>query len=383
MVLSSVNGENGRNEADLDTILEKIQPPSELLAALKPSPSRTISDFLQIRQPPRPGSRKYFLDPSLWFSAETPNCTFESIDSLILPSERLCEILDSYLPDAVRNGMQSVQHPVKKQVFLPFWTVRAWKWGNVLVKKQSAWRAHLEWVRETAAEEGWPAEMRERVIADVKSIPWHMGYNSLQNGMVSTTTLAGLLSDEWVNDEQIDCIGDVIRADMQTFGVNASTQLAPSCLGKNLEIPGMGSTERFFGRRLQTGEVKNLVLKYNVKNLHWISIEIDVAERILNFGDSKPGVTERVLPILPSIRSLITKWLDHYLPNISWTVNLKGIKVPLQLDAKSCGIAAPNGIHHRLIPIVPLWDPKKPGKMRAYFFCRCVALGKGVCVSAF
>ncbi|KIM76574.1 hypothetical protein PILCRDRAFT_12630 [Piloderma croceum F 1598] len=263
MVLSSVKGDNGRNEADLDTILEKIQPPLELLAALKPSPSRTVSDFLQIRQPPRPGSRKYFLDPSF----------------LILPSERLCEILDSYLPDAVCNGMQSVQHPVKKQVFLPFWTVQARKWGNVLVKKQSAWRAHLEWVRETAAEEGWPAEMRERVIADVKSIPWHMGYNSLQNGMVSTTTLAGLLSDEWVNDEQIDCIGDVIRADMQTFGVDASTQLAPSCLGKNLEIPGMGSTERFFGRRLQTGEVKNLVLrKYNVKNLHWISIEIDVAK---------------------------------------------------------------------------------------------------------
>jgi hypothetical protein len=54
MVLS--NGDNSGNEADLDTILEQMQPPSELLAALKP-PSRTVSDFLQARQPPRPGPK--------------------------------------------------------------------------------------------------------------------------------------------------------------------------------------------------------------------------------------------------------------------------------------------------------------------------------------
>jgi hypothetical protein len=68
--------------------------------------------------------------------------------------------------------------------------------------------------------------MREKVIAMVMDTPWHMGYNALQSGVVSTIILVGLLSDEWVNDYQINCMADAIHADMQTFGVDASTQLA-------------------------------------------------------------------------------------------------------------------------------------------------------------
>ena len=293
--MAPLASEGSRQESDLDTILENFQPPSELLAALKPTPSCSVSDFLQVASPPRPGSRKYFLDPLLWFTTETPNKTFESVDSLILPSEKLCETLDSHLQEAVRSGMQSVQHPVKADVFLPIWTVRAWKWGNVLVKKQSTWRARLNWVRETAAEEGWSAEMRESVIAEVMSTPWHMGYNSLQNGTVSTTTTAGLLSDDWVDDEQINCIVDVIRADMKEFSVETSTRLAFSYLSKSLEIPGQGGTERYWGLRLQMGEVKRLLLDYNIENIHWISVKIDVTARTLNFGDSNIRKSKKVL----------------------------------------------------------------------------------------
>jgi hypothetical protein len=165
---------------------------------------------------------------------------------------------------------------------------------------------------------------------------------------------------------------------MQAFGVDATTQLASSYLSKSLETPGKGSTERLWGRRFQTGEVKRLLLQYNVMNIHWISVEINVTNHVLSFGDSKPGVTQKVLPILPTLRSMLIQWLDVYLPNISWTTNLKGIRVPLQLDSTSCGIATLNAVHNRLIPMAPIWDPKRPGKMRAYFFCRCVALGKGV-----
>ena len=80
---------------DLDILLKNIQPPLELLAALKPPPSRTVADFLQIIVPLCPGSRKYFLEPSLWFSTETPNATFENVQGLILPSEKLCETLEA------------------------------------------------------------------------------------------------------------------------------------------------------------------------------------------------------------------------------------------------------------------------------------------------
>ena len=208
-------------QRDIDAILEGIQPPKDLLAVLKPIASCTVANFLLIHVPPCSGSRKYFLEASSWFSLEPSNGRLDNIDDLILPSEKLCETLDSHLRKAVEQGMCSVQHPVKTGVFLPLCAVRAWKWGNVLVKKQKMWRTHLDWVKETAAEEKWTQALQEKVTATVMSTPWHMGYHALQNGTVSTTTLALLLSDEWLNDERMDCIGDVIRADMLTHGVSS------------------------------------------------------------------------------------------------------------------------------------------------------------------
>jgi hypothetical protein len=364
---------------DLDATLEAIQPPPELLAALKPSPLCNVSEFLVVRQPPRPSSRKHTLKSSSWFSRELPNSIPADIHDLVLPSEKLCENLDGDLRDAVKNGMQSIEHPVKIGVFLPLWVARAWKWGNVLVKKQKLWRARLDWVRETAAEESWSQELQDNVTATVMSTPWHTGYHALLNGTVSTTTLVLLLSNEWLNDEQMGCIADLIRADMAASGVDLTTHLASNFLATSFESPGKTNTDTLWGERLRNGVAKNLYVQCNIQNVHWISLEIDVARRTLNFGDSLPSVTQKTSPIFPVIQTRVTRWLDYYLPNGPWCTNLKGIRCPIQLDKSSCGIATSrSAIHHRLVPSAPKWDPKKPGKSRAYYFCRCIALGQGV-----
>src|SRR5882762_7409495 len=151
-----LNSSPAVGERDIDAILEDIQPPSDLLAALKPIPSCTVANFLLICAPPRPGSRKYFLEASSWFSLEPPNDKLDDVGDLILPSEKLCDTLDSHLRKAIDQGMCSLQ---------------------------------------------------QKVMTTIMSTPWHMGYRALQNGTVSTTTLALLLSDKWLNDERMDCIG--------------------------------------------------------------------------------------------------------------------------------------------------------------------------------
>ena len=138
--------------ADMDTALESIQPPLNILTSLKPSPSRPDSEFLAAPCPSRPGSRKYFLQPNEWLSTAAPNDKQNDALSIILPSEseKVCEQLDSYLRQAVEDGKCSVQHPVEEGVYLPLWVIRLWKWGNVLAKKQALWKTHLKWVQETA-----------------------------------------------------------------------------------------------------------------------------------------------------------------------------------------------------------------------------------------
>jgi len=82
-----------------------------------PLPSCMVSDFLLVIALSHPGSRKYFLKAPSWFSSEIPNDTPENISDLILPSKKLCKILDGYLQEAVQEGMNSVQHLVKIGVF--------------------------------------------------------------------------------------------------------------------------------------------------------------------------------------------------------------------------------------------------------------------------
>ena len=52
------DGNMAGEKLDLDDILKNIQPLSKLLAAIKPSPSNTVSDFLKVIQLTCPGSRK-------------------------------------------------------------------------------------------------------------------------------------------------------------------------------------------------------------------------------------------------------------------------------------------------------------------------------------
>ena len=69
---------------DIDAILENIQPPMDLLAMLKAEASCTVANCLSIRAPPHPGSRKYFLEASSWFSSEPPNNRLDD-------AKKLCE----------------------------------------------------------------------------------------------------------------------------------------------------------------------------------------------------------------------------------------------------------------------------------------------------
>jgi hypothetical protein len=92
-------------QRDIDAILEDIQPPMDLLVVLKPIASCTVVNFLLIHAPPCPGSRKYFLEASFWFSLEAPNNRLDNISDFILPSKKLCETLDSHLQKVVEQGM--------------------------------------------------------------------------------------------------------------------------------------------------------------------------------------------------------------------------------------------------------------------------------------
>lgn len=140
---------------DTDTEYESCQPPAFLLSQLKPPAALSVADFIQLPAPRRPGSRKITLPCEEWFSDRPPTSEMTCVDELLLPDASLCTSLDSELAVAIRNHALSVQHPTKEGVYLPLWTVRAWKWGDLMDKRQRFWKTCLEWIEKASVKEDW------------------------------------------------------------------------------------------------------------------------------------------------------------------------------------------------------------------------------------
>jgi hypothetical protein len=153
--------------ADSESQLESVQPPKELLAQLKPSPDMLVSDFLQLPAPRRPDSRKTCLDPMAWFANCSPTAEMATVESLLLPATALCSTLDSSLAKVIESQLSSVQHPVKDGVYLPLWTVRAWKSGSLLSERQKFWRSCLDWVLKKSYEEHWDDQTYQNIKAAI------------------------------------------------------------------------------------------------------------------------------------------------------------------------------------------------------------------------
>ncbi|KAI0747451.1 hypothetical protein BC629DRAFT_1445160 [Irpex lacteus] len=298
---------------------------------LKPPPALPVAEFLKIQAPRRPGSRKIALEVNEWFSTHQPTSEMSTIDSLLLPHTKLCSVLDSALAEAIRDHVQSVQHPTKDGVYLPLSTIRAWKWGDLI-------RRHLR--------------RAEAKYSESKSTARSLAVR----GLTSTSKQRRLkqASSKWLDDDVIDAALDTVRQEKAMTNTNDDVDIASTLLAYHVsEGIKNSSTGMGWGRRLQQ--------------------EIDLESRFISIGDSMPmrRLEEAKERLLDGLKS----WLKTYLPDYAWAVNKNGLPIRGQQDGYSCGIATINAIHRRVIPTAPVWSPWKPRHSRTVYYERCIVMG--------
>ncbi len=348
-------------------------PPDDILSAFKPPTDIGVAELLEWPNcPRRPGSRRFNLPAARWFSSHAPTKDTVLVSEVCLPSSRTCRELDSMLPDAPKEGFQSVLHPTRDNVYLPLWIVRVWKWADALLVKQQGWRERLVWVEKTAVAEGWTDDLRGAVMSAVRASPWLSGFPSLQNKAVSSAVLAEiLLSYKWLNDEVINCLVDLMAHDMRDSGIDRTT-IALTYLRKHLANP-TSNTHQYYAAQLASGAVSRLFIPCNIENMHWIPVEINVPDKTIYMGDSAPHVSRLHVPkLVQDLRA----FLGGVFPESSWQVNATALETGLQRDSNSCGIATVNAIERRIFPAAKRWSPSAPGSMRATYFRRCIELGQ-------
>jgi hypothetical protein len=198
-------------------LADDVQVPSDLLTSLKTNLNVSVKQFIQTELAPRSGSQRALLTLTEWFAADAINFIPKSIPDLLLPSAQVCENLDGHLQPALDSGCISVRHPEQDDIFLPLWVSRAWKWANVQQSKLAFWKEKLAWIQTAAKEESWPRKLLSAAEAAILESPWNAVYPKFQRTRASevvSVSLAGLLSQKWMTDDQINCITGVICSEI-------------------------------------------------------------------------------------------------------------------------------------------------------------------------
>ncbi len=375
-VMSAKNHTTDLTE-DSEDEQELFQAPEDLLAAFQPAADLSVAALLAWSPTPfRPGSRKFMLtSPEDWFSEENPTEEWTQPEAVILPTSSICVALDSRLQEASRRGSRSVQHPVKDGVYLPLWTARLWKWGDALLKTQGKWRARLNWIELSAKQERWEEAEVERLRQVVLQCPSRAASPNLLLGDVSVLSLAqNLLSDAWLNDNTINCLGEEFTYTMRQAAQHGGTLVADVFL--RTKLPYRTSAHRqFYVDKLLAGAFTRLLLPCNIRNVHWIPVEVNISTRAINIGDSMPSASRDDIPgLLKDLRF----FLADIWPGVHWSVNMTALETGLQRDSTSCGIATANAIERCIFPGAQRWAPTAPRRMRALYFERCMELSKMV-----
>ncbi|KAJ3755338.1 hypothetical protein EV360DRAFT_72935 [Lentinula raphanica] len=140
-----------------------------------------------------------------------------------------------------------------------------------------------------------------------------------------------MLSDEWLTGDAVDCILDVIRANMVANAIDATVAEATLCV----MIGSGGSRAQWWGKKIEAGHIKRLIVPWNIPRTHWLWFEIDVEETCIRIGDSKPSVSAAYLE---NILLQLHRWLRLYLPTKSFMADDDSLVIPVQeqQDSFSC-----------------------------------------------
>jgi len=218
------------------TLFENIlRPPSDLGVALL---QRIVCP-----QPLSNGTQQVHEEhPLVWYSEDEPNLEPTFITQIPLPSSSACLYMADVLDEAIKAGSKSIKHPYISHIRLPLWMALVFRWSEALRDKQALWGERDQWM--------------ERVSI---RCPWMAGLLGLQGGGVSSATGFGtLLSDVELTSDVLECMLDVVRADLRKNSPSAAG-IASSWLGQCI-MAAQGSTSAFWGKKLQSKEYNYLRL---------------------------------------------------------------------------------------------------------------------------
>ncbi|KAJ7215807.1 hypothetical protein GGX14DRAFT_606725 [Mycena pura] len=169
----------------------------QTLSRKLPNQDLSVTDLLAITLPRILTNDMAFPRRTLsWFSAEKPNCESDTVWSSVVPPLWFLRDLESALPQAWLNGVQSVVDPNNPNHRLPLRSIRFYREITDLHDAQEQWQQSKYWLPNA-----------EHFILD------RVGWNSVRDGAFDGQLgWARVIDDEWLSGDNIDNIMHHIKA---------------------------------------------------------------------------------------------------------------------------------------------------------------------------
>ena len=329
---------------------------------LLPHQDMSVMEFMKFRVPMIQLSTS-FTKPEQYFVTGAPNnIDLDNIRHLPMPPQSVIESLARSMPVPVAQ-YQSIQCPhvsTAEGMKYPLWIIQYWVELIPIRRIRQRWLIADESLQKQSKPcHGISATdlgLIRNVYSALSCIPWNRDIQGF-SASVGTEFLAAYATTEWLNDEHITHMLDLLRGDVIREGLSQIVEVGSIwflpklkqgyCDQEGYTSYGSYRWIRAHGQALGTGARSQLALIGNIGGNHWIALVIDVTQETVFYGDSLG------MNINDSLREELDWWTHQHTGHF---FRYRKLPITHQQDGYSCGLLA----WHALVAFIlkhPMVDP--------------------------
>jgi hypothetical protein len=326
--------------------LTDTEIPVDACKHLLPHHNMSVIEFMKFSLP-MPQLNTTFTNPNQYLSPIGPNIIdIQDIQHLRTPPTPIVESLVKAIVDpSVHRSVQCPHMGTTDGKKYPLWVIRYWAELIPIRTVHQKWANADESLRmQNQSQEGVsgasdPA-LVHKVYEALSTVSWT---ENIQGFSVSIPThyLADYTTKEWMTDEHITQMLDLLQQDVIQAGLSKTIEIKSvwflTMLRKGYEEQEQYMTHtsyrwlRALGQAFGTGTREQLAFIGLVGGNHWIAVVIDFKEGTVYYGDSLgEGINS-------SLRAILDWWIHLH---TNGQFDHRNLPITLQQDGYSCGILA-------------------------------------------
>lgn len=263
-----------------------------------PSKSLSVTALLALRLP-KLSNAIITTKLAVWFSKDAPSSLEPKwLWERPIPSDKHLRALEREFGQMWLDGAQSIIDPRfndgREQ--LPLWMVGFWREMASLIRDQDKWKHSVQWLEVEKKRRGQTQEtvkLINETLIKLNTIAWNTELAST-SVIASTLSLTTLLGNEWLDDDHINLMMEVLSKRVEEDKKLAKKVIiAPLTLANELHNNRHGTYLKKAGapvlcryeKHIKENKIDLLYFPVHVNNNHWIAAYVDFAKGRIGYGE--------------------------------------------------------------------------------------------------